>query len=350
MNTKHSQPIILKTNLFLNNINDKITFTNNSNITGISLPKFNYSAKNKSLIRSNSITLHKNNFGKTDTNFYSVLPSNQKIKYINNLITNSIQKDNFDYMALKRKKFTLSELIHQFDVSDKSKKLEENKICKIPYPLLYCVTNRKVENNSANLLTKILTKENNVLSKKQELTIKYSQFSKIFNTDISKLINDENTNKTKTPKVQGNFTILNQYLKQKFNNIYFSNININKNKFVSAMSNTPKWTKLNIKKNIRRWNSTNCTKIMKKDKKIQNEEFKNVFEPFKNKSVNLFNHNNNMKNIKMIQDRMNNILEEKFMRNNKLKTDPKVNKIIKDISHLRFNNQLMAFTEKINDV
>ena len=350
MNTKKSQPILLRPNLDLNNINDKITFTNTSNITGIFLPKFNNSAKNKNLVRSNSISLNDNNLVKTDTNFYRFLPSKEKIKYINKLITNSIKKDNFDYMALKRKKFTLSELIHQFDISDKSKKFEENKICKIPYPLLYCVSNRKLENNSSNLLTKILTKENNALSKKQELIIKYSQFSKTFNTDISKLISNEITNKSKTPKSQGNFIILNKYLKQKFDNIYFNNIIINNNKYINSKSNTPKWIKINIKKNIKRWSSTYLNKTLKKNKKIQNEEFKNVFEPFKNKSVNLLNHNNNTKNIRMIQDRLNNIMEEKFIRNNKIKTDPKVNKIIKDITHLRFNNQLMAFTEKITDV
>ena len=45
-------------------------------------------------------------------------------------------------MALKRKKINISELIHQYDDSDKSKKFKKNKIYRIPYPLLYCITSR----------------------------------------------------------------------------------------------------------------------------------------------------------------------------------------------------------------
>ena len=47
-----------------------------------------------------------------------------------------------------------------------------------------------------------------------------------------------------------------------------------------------------------------------------------MVETFKNKNVNLFNHNSN-----------------------KNKLDPTVNNIIKDISHLKFNYQIMAFSE-----
>ena len=47
-----------------------------------------------------------------------------------------------------------------------------------------------------------------------------------------------------------------------------------------------------------------------------------MVETFKNKNVNLFNHNSN-----------------------KNKLDPTVNKIIKDVSHLKFNYQIMTFSE-----
>ena len=66
-------------------------------------------------------------------------------------------------------------------------------------------------------------------------------------------------------------------------------------------------SKINIKKNIRRRNSTQGGQDFKKKKKIRNDEFKNVIETFKNKSVNLFNHNNNMRKVKIIQERLNNI-------------------------------------------
>lgn len=350
MNTKDSIPISLKTNLYLNNITDKNNFLNNSNITGILLPKFKQTSDDKNLNNSKSIFLKKIKRGKTDTNIYKSLNEEEKIKFINNLITNSLKKDNFDYMALKRKKFTITELINQFDASDKSKKLDENLFCKIPYPLLYCISNRKCENNSSNLLTKILTKENKILTKNQELTIKYCYYSKIFNTDISKLISDDSKIiNTKTSKHgRESLPILNKYLKQKFTNLYFKDTN--NNKYLNSTSNTPKWTKLkNIRKNMRRWNSTKIGDGIER-KKNNKEEFKNSVETFKNKSVNLFNHNNNMKNAKMIQDRLNNIMEEKFFRNTKIKIDPSVNNIIKDISHLRFNNQIMAFNQNIHEI
>ena len=347
MKDKSKDPILLRTNLYLNNVNDKNSFTSSSNITGLFLPKFDQTSDNKNLNRSNSLSFAKSSHGKTDINFYSKLKEEEKIKYINNIISNSLEKDSFDFMALKRKKLSISELIHQFDFSNQPKKLIENKICKIPYPLLCCISNRKCENNSSNLLRKILTKENKILSKNQELTIKYSEYSKIFNTDISKLIEDYKKKSSKTQKLgTNNLPLLNKYLKQKISNIYFKE-NYN-NKYMNSTSNATKWSKINVKKNMRRWNSTENGKNIKK--KIRNDEFKNIIETFKNKSVNLFNHNNNMKNVKIMQERLNNIMEEKFVRNNKIKIDPSVNKIIKDISHLRFNNQIMPVSEKINDV
>ncbi len=345
MKEKTDDPIVLRTNLYLNNANEKNSFANNSNITGIFLPKFNRTANDKNLNRSNSLNISKNNFGKTDVNFFKKLKEEEKIKYINNLISNSLEKDSFDYMALKRKKFSLIELINQTNISEKMKKFEDNKICKIPYPLIYCITNRKFENNSSNLLTKILTKENNNLSHNQELTIKYSEYSKIFNTDISKLINDEKKISS-TPKIsRDNLPILNKYLKQKFNKFNLKNINLIK--YASYISNTPNYIKININKGFKRYGSNG--KNLKKIRK-DNDEFKNVFDSYKNKSMNLFNHKNSMKNLSMIKERYNKMMEEKFMRNKKIKMDPKVNKIIKDVSHLKFNKNIMAFSDKIDAV
>ena len=344
MKEKKSEINLIKKNFSLKNTNEKPYFTSYSNITGVNIPKIYHSAKHKNISRSNSLSRAQNNFGKTATNFYSTLKREEKINYINNIIKNSFQKDSFDFMALKRKKICIKELIHQFYDSDKSKKFEKNKIYRIPYPLLYCLTNRKVENNSSNLLTKILTRENNNLTKKQELTIKYSQISKIFNTDLSKLVNDYEISKSKTPKnSRNNFPILNKYLKRKFNNIY------GKNNFAKSMSDSPVWTKIKLTKKNEE-NSPNYIKIYSKNRKNENEDFKNIIETPKSKSMNLFNHNNNMKNVKMINERFNNYLEEKLMGKNNSKIDSTINNIIKDVSHLKFNNNIMAFSDKIKAV
>ena len=54
-----------------------------------------------------------------------------------------------------------------------------------------------------------------------------------------------------------------------------------------------------------------------------------------------------MKNSQLIQERLYNIMEGKFFGNNKINFDPGVNKIIKDISHLKFNNKIMPIGDKI---
>ena len=349
MKKKISDLNLIQKNFLLKNTDEKTYFTSNSNITGLNIPKLYHSAKHKKFSRSSSLSNTQKNFGKTAINFYNTLNREEKIDYVNNIIKNAFQKDSFDFMALKRKKINISELIHQYDDSDKSKKFKKNKIYRIPYPLLYCITNRKVENNSSNLLKKILTKENNNLTKRQELTIKYSKISKIFNTDLSKLVNDYELS-SKTPKIsRGHFPILNKYLQEKFNKIYFKNINI-KNKYAQSMYDNANWKKINKIKKNRKLNTSNYGKIYGKKRKNENEDFKNVIETPRNKSMNLFNHNNNMKNVKIIQDRFNNYYEEKLRGNNKIKIDTNINNIIKDVAHLRYNNKLMAFTDKINAV
>ena len=346
MEGKISKPIVLRSNLSLTDTRrDKNYFSNYSNITGLFLPKFKKETDKGSLINSNSDSFIKNN-RKTDNNFYNKLQADEKINYINKLIKNCMKKDIFDNMAVRRKKISISELIHQFDVTNKTQKFEDNKIFKVPYPLLYFISNRKFENNSSNLLRKILTKENNLISKNQELTIKYSKHSKIFNTDISKLINDENENRKiypKTPKrVIENISIFNKYLKQRFNNMYFQE----KYKNLNSISKILKFKQMDKLKNMKRYNSSKIEK-----NKIKNDEFRNIFEAFKNKSVNLHSHNNNMKNSQLIQERLNNIMEGKFFGSNKINFDPGVNKIIKDISHLKFNNKIMPIGDKIvNDI
>ena len=350
---KEKKPVIhlIKKNFSLKHTNEKPYITSYSNITGVNIPKINHSAKHKNIkniSRSNSLSNAQNNFGKTAINFYSTLKHEEKINYINNIIKNSYKKDSFDFMALKRKKICIKELIHQF--SDKSKKIEKNKIYRIPYPLLYCLTNRKVENNSSNLLTRILTRENINLSKKQELTIKYSQYSKMFNSDLSKLVNDYEISTSKTPKIsRNNFPILNKYLKQQFNNIYFRNIN-GKNNFAKSVYDSPIWTKIKIENKNKERNSSDYMKIYTKNRKNENEDFKNTIETPKNKSMNLFNHNNNMKNIKIVYERFNNCLDEKLMGKYTSKIDSNINNIIKDVSHLKFNKNIMAFSDKIDAV
>ena len=95
MESKLSKPIILRTNSSFNDTKDKNYFSNYSNITGLFLPKFNKTTEKSHLINSNSVSFNKNN-RKTDNNFYNKLKGEEKIKYVNKLISNCLKKDIFD--------------------------------------------------------------------------------------------------------------------------------------------------------------------------------------------------------------------------------------------------------------
>lgn len=347
---------------FTGNYKEKKILINYSNITGLSSEKLfkkKEVEKNKNNIISPNINFSviKNNSIKN--NLYQSLSKKEKIKYIHRIIKNCNHKDSFDFLAVKRKTYSLGYLIRQFDVGEKSKSFEENNICKIPYPLLYCISNRKLENNSSNLLAKILISENKNLSKQQENEIKNSIYSKLFNTDLSKLIKYRvrtNSILTKTNKniIENNsklyednkFPFLNKYIKSKVENYNYRFYNRNE-----RISNTTgffskeKYKKLNLKQNIKRWNSTYTQKYNGKDK-IKKKRIKNNVQEFKNRTVCLNNHKNNVINNSIINEKNNKIIEEIYYRKRKNQSQQRLIEIIKDVSHLKYNNQIIAFVNK----
>ena len=357
-----------------NNFNDKEAkiFTNTSNITGLPLEVHFYTKIKDKVLDKLSPLERKNNI---ESNIYQSLSKKEKIKYIRTIINNcSKLKEPFDCLAVKRKKYSLSYLIHQFDLIEQSKSFEENKICKSPYPLIYCISNRKVGNDKSNLLAKILTSEKRQLSKKQENVIKYSSFSKMFNTDISNLIKTRRSKSTlsKFPNKKNNnnkyslskiysykkFPFLNKYIKSRVNNYKygFFNRNYNNSHFSNSVGflSESKNRKLNIKKNIKKWNSTFSMNINGKENRasnnIKNRQLKNIVESFINKKVCLYNHKNNIINNTIIKERRNKILDEIFYRKLNNKSDPRINEIIKDASHLKFNNKIIPFNSKIKEL
>ena len=360
-------------------------FQDNFNITGISFEKLIIKKNNYKNTKNNNLNLScpiKEKNKNTESSFYNSLPKIEKIKYIHKLIKNSSYNEPYDNLAVKRKRYSTSYLIKQFDTIEKPKSFEENKICKIPYPLLYCISNRKLENNSSNLLSKILSSKDKKLSKEQENEIKYSLYSKIFNTDISELIKKKNyrskSNINKNTDIINNnisivrnnlinmssnkkLPLLNKFIKSKVkiynHNNKNKNENFNKHK-TSVGFFLPKWKKLNFRKYIKRIKSNSTSSLwingkmnyFDKDKSDKNIKIKNIVETFRNRTVCLVNYKNNMKNNNILNERFNKILEDNFTRNKNNKIDPKFNKIIEDISHLKSNNQIMPFNAKINEL
>ena len=351
----------------INNFNDKNPkfFTNTSNITGLPLEVHFYKKIKVKGLDNFTPLESRDNIG---SNIYQSLSKKEKIKYIKTIINNSsTPKEQYDCLAVKRKKYSLGYLIRQFDLIEQSKSFEENRICKSPYPLIYCISNRKVGNDSSNLLAKILTSENKQLSKKQENVIKYSSYSKMFNTDISNLIKTKRSKRNLSKKNHNNlsknysykkFPFLNKYIKSKVNNYKYGNLN--RNDYYSLYSNSvgffpqSKNKKLNNKNNIKRWNSTFSMNINGKENmtpnNIKNRQLNNIVESFINKKVCLENHKNNIINNSIIKERRNKIIDEIFYRKRNYKSDPSFDEIIKDASHLKFNNQIIPFNNKIKEL
>ena len=91
----------------------------------------------------------------------------------------------------------------------------------------------------------------------------------------------------------------------------------------------------------------NLRESNKNSKSLKNK-FKNKVETFKNKTVCLISHKNNMNNNIIINERLNNMLDEYFSIKRKAKYDPKLNEIIKEASHLKFDNQIMPLRRDNN--
>ena len=337
-------------NISYNNIdnhNANNIFLNNSNITGFSSEKY-YLKREK---KGNN---NKNNIAKSV--IYKTLPKNAKIEYIHKLIKKPISKEPFDFLAVKRKKSSIINLIHQFDDStQKSNIYEKNNIS-----FLYSISNRKLVNNSSNLLLKILETKDKKLTKKEEKIIKNSSYSKIFSTEISELINNKNQNKNKTRSKSclrknnnhlnndnysqsKNFPFLNKFIKSKFNN-YMNDV-FNRNNYINSYH-----TSIGFFKNPNNQDRCNSAYSVKYDEKEKNENKKriNIIKNIKNKKMSLYNYKSNVINNSIINERNNRVLREIFYRKRKNKSDQRFNEVIKGISNLKYNNQILPFYNRIN--
>ena len=361
-----SDEVNIHNNNLGNNYNEKKLFLNNSNITGITFQKNLLKENNKiyNLKSLNALSPKlKNN--RIKSSLYKSLSKKEKLKYIHNIIKQSIiLNEPYDFYAIKRKKYTLSYLIHQFDSPEKSQTIKEKNICKSPYPLLYCISNRRVGNDSSNLLEKILSSDNKQISKKQEKEIKNSFYTKIFNSNLSDLlknkIKNKNNIKTVSKNLNNNFPniskfaygkkspFLNQYIKIKFNNYKYKLLNkneIDKYSRASGFFSEKRGKKFN--KKMKKWNSAFSLNI-----NGNNEEnsLNNNIEHFKNKTVCLHNHKNNLLNYSIINERNKKRMDEIIFRKRRNNSEKIFDEIIKDASHLKFNNQLMGFDVKIKDL
>ena len=179
---------------------------------------------------------------------------------------------------------------------------------------MYCISKRKVGNDSSNSLAKILASDNNQISKDQEKAIKNSIYTKIFNSDISdlmknKLKNKKNANlKTLSNNLYNNFPnfskisngkkfpFLNKYIKTKVKNYKYRLFNRNSIDKYSTLGFFSEKRRRNSSKKMNKWNSTFSLNINNNE---GNSSTNNI-ESFKNKTVYLQNHKNNFINYSII--------------------------------------------------
>ena len=320
--------INLKTNSSKSaNKNDFFKKINPYNITGINDCK----SQNKYHNKINLLPLFSNSI---ITNKLPSLPNEdisqnkkeQKLSYIKNLIKKP--KDRlYDGYASFRKKPTINFLLKKFEIKEDFKIFEENKLCKIPYPLIKFISNRKSPNQSKELITDILSAELNDLSASQKNDIKYKNYKKPIK--IRKL------------KLAERFTNSNFSQRIKY---YSNKKNINNKKdldfpFLEKNNHKrPRNKKIMIENSFNKDNYS-CLTADKpnpcyNDRKIK----KKLIESYCGGDyMNLTEHSTLKNNISSLKNDVAKTLKYK---------NTKFNDILKDISLLKENKHIMAFEKK----
>ena len=270
-------------------------------------------------------------------NFSETLKGKEKIKYIKKLINDSNSKsDPFDCLITQRKKCSIGSLIRQFD--SKLNNFEEN-IFKKPYPLIYCLSNRRLENNSSDLLTRILFSQKKVFFKRDNN--RYGLNSHNFYSDIDVNKSKQYIKKlkmkrelTSLKKSEQNFPIANKFIKSKISNynqsIFFQTQKMKKDNNISTHISLSFIDKLYLKNKI---------------DKVKN--YKNAFKHRLNRLVCLDNHDSNTRNLSVINERINLKIDNYIYGIKRRKIEPRFNEVIKGLSDLKSNNKIMAFNSSL---
>ena len=137
--------------------------------------------RNKS-IPSDNINHKKRNYNNKNDYFFLTQGKNRKLKkksenkkmkIVHRLMKMKKDNDNdpFDGFAIKSKKYNTIELIDKVSLKDNAVDYEKNKMCRKPYPLLTCLSNRNFRNNSNKFINDISVKKNKILSTNYNIMI-----------------------------------------------------------------------------------------------------------------------------------------------------------------------------------
>ena len=308
------------------NKNDFFKKINPYNITGIN----DYKNQNKYHNKINLIPLYSNSI---ISNRLPSLPNEdlfqnekeQKLSFIKNLIKKPKDKP-YDGYASFRKKPTINFLLKKFEIKENFKIFEENKLCKIPYPLIKFISNRKSPNQSKELITDILSAELNDLSASQKNDIKYKNYKKPIK--IRKLKLAERFNNS-------NFS---QRIKYYSNNSNFNNKKDFDFPFLEKNNHKRQRNKKIMNENSFNKDNYSCLTTDKpnpcyNDRRIKKKLIKSYCGDY----MNLTEHSTLKNNISILKNDVAKKLKYK---------NTKFNDILKDISLLKAKNHIMAFEKK----
>ena len=287
------------------------------NITGISdynSKKINFKKIKISPLYSNFN--NRNIFPKFNEELYQN-EKEKKIYFIKSLINKPTDKP-YDGLAFSSKKPTINYLLKKFDKKENSYILEENKLCKIPYPLMKIISNRKTPNNSNGLIINLLSAELNNLSAQQKNDIKYKNYKKPikitkynFSEDNNKYYRKINCFSEQKDLNKGilDFPFLGKSInRRQRNKNYLINNSFYSVNYSYLTTNRPCYNNRNIKKIL--------------------------IKSYCGDGIYLTEHSTLKKNITILKNDVSKKL--------KLKND-NFNDILKDISLLKSNNHIMAF-------
>ena len=295
---------------------------NTYNITGIN--DYNNHEKIKLLpLYSNSIISNKiQSLPNVD---FSLNENDEKLSFIKSLIKKPKDKP-YDGYASFRKKPTINFLLKKFEIKENLKIFEQNKLCKIPYPLIKFISNRKSPNKSKELITDILSAELNDLSASQKNDIKYKSYKKpikIRKLKLSERINNSN---------------FSQRIKYYSNNSNFNNKKDLDFPFLEKNNHKRQRNKkIMIENSLNKDNYSNLTadksNICYNNRRIK----KKLINSYCGDYMNLTEHSTLKNNIAILKDDVAKKLKYK---------NKNFNDILKDISILKANNHIMAFEKK----
>ena len=239
----------------------------------------------------------------------------------------------FDNLATAIVTSSVNYLIKKSTIKEKTVLFEKNNLCKLHYPLICFISNRKTNNNSAQLMENLLNNDNVELTKLPK-SIENQTHSPLNHQKRIKF-NEHNYFNNRYSLSNYKYNKISEALKLSINNTINNSSNLQRvpdnlkfKHFSSILNNDDLYRTNNYNGKTKRENKIFCLKNFYNNDRMY---------LLGNESVNLFNHHTNSKNRNILNSKFYGM--KSYLRNKS--KDNNLEKIIKDISLLKSNNRIM---------